>query len=54
MITVRNKCVKCKHKWKDHPGIFSTTSGACPKCGSFYFKWSSYNLDKKKYFLDFP
>lgn len=42
-MIVRNKCIKCKHKWKAPPG-----PGTCPSCGSKYYKWSSYSFDKKK------
>lgn len=56
-MIVRNKCTKCKHKWRDQAGAFSVHKynnrvGCCPKCGSRYFKWSSYEFDKKKYRLD--
>ena len=52
-MLVRNKCCSCKHKWKDQPGGFATIKKAdgkayCPNCGSSYWKWSSYLLDKKK------
>lgn len=52
-MKIRNKCVKCKFKWKDYPGAFAVyTDGrgaCCPVCKSKYFKWSSYESDLKKY-----
>lgn len=48
-MRVRNKCTKCKHKWKDEPGAQLSTHKVCPSCGSAYWKWSSFPLDKKKY-----
>ena len=53
-MIIRNKCIKCKHKWRDQPGAFSVVTynnenQRCPKCGSRYFKWSSYEFDRKKY-----
>ena len=51
-MIVRNKCTKCKHKWRDQPGAFSVTRGRCPKCETRYFKWSSFDFDKKKHFIN--
>lgn len=52
-INIRNKCSKCKHKWKDNPGADSRTGGKCPKCGSLYFKWSDYEFTRKKFDLNY-
>jgi len=50
-MIVRNRCTKCRYSWKDQPGAFSLSHGKCPKCGSRYFRWTTYNKDKenKKY-----
>lgn len=67
MMLVRNKCTNCKHKWRDQPGAFAVKkvligyhedgspkySLQCPQCGSLYFKWSSFEFDKKKYASEF-
>jgi hypothetical protein len=58
-MIVRNKCTRCKHKWKDQPGAFATSTNdkggaCCPKCGSIYFKWSSYSIDIKKNKIEIP
>jgi hypothetical protein len=45
----RNKCTQCKHKWKDNPGAQLADNKVCPKCSSAYWKWSSFEFDKKKH-----
>jgi len=47
-MIVRNRCTKCRYSWKDQPGAFSLSHGKCPKCGSRYFRWTTYNKDKEK------
>lgn len=53
-MLARYVCNRCKHQWElpitmsDAKGKVYNPADECPKCGSFYFAWDSYNEYSEK------